>query len=151
VTGSGGSRRASVFTLSVPIRFGDCDPAGILYYPRYFDLFHQAMEAWFDGPLGLSYARLLGEDRLGLPTVAAQAQYLAPCTFGEAVGVELAVERLGTSSIVFVYTVRGPDGSERAVGQVTCVVMDLDPARATYRRAVPIPVALRERILGVCG
>ena len=151
MTGSGGSPGASVFALSVPIRFGDCDPAGILYYPRYFDLFHQAMEAWFDGPLGLSYARFLGEDRLGLPAVAAQAQYLAPCTFGEVVRVELSVERLGTSSIAFAYSVRGADTSERAVGRVTCVVMDLDAARPTYRRAVPIPVALRERILGVRG
>lgn len=147
---AGDAPGAAVFSLPVPIRFGDCDPAGILYYPRYFDLFHQAMEAWFDGPLGLPYARFLLDDRLGLPTVAAEAQYRAPCTFGETVGVELSVEKLGKSSIIFAYRVVGPDASERAVGRVTCVVMDLDPGRPTYRRAVPIPSGLRARIVGVC-
>lgn len=136
----------SPFTLQVPIRFGDCDPAGILYYPRYFDLFHQAMEAWFDGALGLPYATFLNEHRLGLPAVHAQADYRAPTTFGETVRVELRVRSLGSSSIRFGYRVLGPDGGERVVGETVCAVLDLDPASPTARRAVPIPGDLRALI-----
>lgn len=133
------------FDLRVPVRFGDCDPAGILYYPHYFDLFHQAMEAWFDGPLGLPYASLIGSRRLGLPSVHAHADYRAPSRHGESVTVSLAVERLGESSVHLRYEVRGPDGELRAEGKTVCVVMDLDPDSPTNARAVPIPPDLRKR------
>lgn len=136
----------SPFRLAVPIRFGDCDPAGILYYPRYFDLFHQAMEAWFDGALGLPYATFLNEHRLGLPAVHATANYRAPSTFGEMVTVELRVLALGTTSIRFGYRVLGPDQAERASGETVCVVLDLDPSSPTARCAVPIPSDLRDLI-----
>lgn len=134
------------FVLSIPIRFGQCDPAGILYYPRYFDLFHQTMEAWFDEVLGLPYAVFLDAHKLGVPSVHAQATYKAPTTYGETVQVALEVHRIGRTSIVFGYTVRGPDGEVRCEGEVVTVIMDLDPARETFRRAVPVPDDLRARI-----
>ena len=45
-----------VFRHTVRARFGACDPVGIVYFPRYFDWFHQAMEAWFDDALVESYS-----------------------------------------------------------------------------------------------
>lgn len=134
------------FTLVVPIRFGDCDPAGILYYPRYFDLFHQAMEAWFDGPLDLPYATFIQDHGLGLPAVHAEADYKAPTAYGERVGVQLQVARLGRTSIGFQYAVWGDERTLRATGRTVCVVMDLDPARSTFRRALPVPSTLLERM-----
>lgn len=137
---------AAWFALAVPIRFGDCDPAGILYYPRYFDLFHQTMEAWFDGPLGWPYADFLRGEGLGLPAVHAACDYRAPTAYGEVVQVRQRVARLGTTSIAFEYEVVGADGAVRAVGETVCVVMGLDPARSDHRRPAPIPDALRARI-----
>src|SRR5262245_6720012 len=51
------------------VRFADCDPAGIVYFPRYFDFFHAAVEDWFREGLELDYWGMLRDRRLGLPAV----------------------------------------------------------------------------------
>ncbi|MBK7827622.1 acyl-CoA thioesterase [Nannocystis sp.] len=130
----------------VDVRFGDCDPAGIVYFPRFFHLFHEAMETWFSAGLGLSYAQLILGRKLGFPAVHTEADFNAPCALGEAIAVELRVARLGRSSIGLEYVVRGVDGVLRLTGASTCVVMDLDPASPSFRRAVAMPDELRARI-----
>jgi 4-hydroxybenzoyl-CoA thioesterase len=134
------------FLHPVTIRFGWCDPAGILYYPRYFDLFHQAMESWFGAALGLPYGDFIRGGR-GVPSVHAEADFVAPCTLGETVQVALTVEAVGRSSLRFAYRVVGPDGGERATGRVVTVLMDLDPASETFRRAIPITGDFRDRVM----
>lgn len=130
----------------VEVRFGDCDPAGIVYFPRFFHLFHEAMETWFSAGLGLSYAGLILERKLGFPAVHSEADFKAPCALGDSITVELRVARLGRSSIGLEYVVRGDTGDLRLTGASTCVVMDLDPASPGFRRAVAIPDELRARI-----
>lgn len=134
---------SAVHVHRVTVRFGDCDPAGILYYPRFFDLFHQAMETWFDEALGVPYRTVLMEWKRGVPTARAECDYRAPVRFGETVRVELRVEHLGTSSIRFGYLVVGPDDALRAEGRTACVFVDLDPASPTWMRPVPWPDSLR--------
>lgn len=133
------------FTLAIPVRFGDCDPAGILYFPRYFDLFHQAMEAWFGEQLGLPYQDFIREHGLGLPAVHTEADFKRPSVFGESVHVTLSLARVGGSSVTLDYVVTGADGSVRATGRTVTVVMDLDPASPAHLQAVPVPVWLRQR------
>ena len=130
----------------VEVRFGDCDPAGIVYFPRFFHLFHEAMETWFSAGLGLSYAGLILGRKLGFPAVHSEADFKVPCALGDSITVELRVARLGRSSIGLEYVVRGDTGDLRLTGASTCVVMDLDPASPDFRRAVAIPDELRARI-----
>ncbi len=130
----------------VDVRFGDCDPAGIVYFPRFFDLFHQAMETWFAAGLGLAYASLIVDRKIGFPAVHSEADFKAPCALGETIEVELRVARLGRSSIGLEYVVRGVAGDIRLTGATTSVVMDLDPASPGFRRGLPIPDDLRARI-----
>ena len=42
---------AGAFTRSVPVRFSHCDPAGIVYFPHYFDIFNGLIDASFVGPV----------------------------------------------------------------------------------------------------
>ena len=35
------------FQISTKVRFGDVDPAGIVFYPRYFEMLNAAVEDWF--------------------------------------------------------------------------------------------------------
>lgn len=128
------------------VRFGDCDPAGIVYFPRFFDFFHDAMETWFSAALGLSYAQVVIGRKIGFPAVHSEADFKVPCAFGEAIAVELRVAQLGRSSIALAYLVRGADGGLRLTGATTCVVMDLDPGSPSFRRAIAIPDDLRARI-----
>ena len=138
------SRARSVFSHTVKARFGACDPVGIVYFPRYFDWFHQAMEAWFDDALGTPYHALLQHH--GLPAVHTEADYATPVRFGDTVEVELRVGHLGRSSMRLEYQVRGSDGQVHATGHTVVVHMGTDPSAADHMQAVPFPAALRAAI-----
>ncbi len=136
------------------VGFGDCDPAGIVYFPRFFHFFHEAMETWFDAALGLPYSVLIGGRKIGFPAVHTEADFKLPCAMGEEIGVELRVEELGRSSIRFAYAVRTHGDAAapvRLTGATVCVVMDLDPSRPTFRRALAVPEDLRARIVAWRG
>lgn len=136
------------------VGFGDCDPAGIVYFPRFFHFFHEAMETWFDRVLGLPYAEMIGVRRLGFPAVHTEADFVIPCAMGDEIAVEQRVVRLGRTSIRFAYRVRGAAdlaAPDRLTGATVCVVMDLDPQRPTFRRAVELPPDLRARIEPLVG
>ena len=48
-----------IYKRKIPVEFNHCDPAGIVYFPRFFGFFHDAMETWFAGRLGLAYASVV--------------------------------------------------------------------------------------------
>lgn len=81
------------------IRFSDCDPAGIVFYPQYLVMFNGLVEDWFTEQLGVSYAGLLGHRRIGLPIVRLECDFRAVGRMGDDVQLGLAVERAGTRSI----------------------------------------------------
>lgn len=133
----------------VRVRFGDCDPAGIVYFPRFFHFFHEAMESWFDDVLQVPYAGLIQGRKLGFPAVHTEADFAAPCAFGDEIAVEQRVVGLGRTSLRFAYRVRAhgdPAAPVRLTGATVCVVMDLDPQRPSFRRPVELPPDLRARI-----
>ncbi|HVH98316.1 MAG TPA: thioesterase family protein [Enhygromyxa sp.] len=134
-----------VHVLTLDVRFGDCDPAGIVYFPRYFDFFHQAMETWFPAELGFGYDQFVMGRKLGFPAVHSEADFERPSRFGERIDVHLRVTKLGRSSIAFAYEVWGSDG-RRATGRSVCVVMNLDANSPEHGKAVPMPADLRARI-----
>ncbi|MEO8006233.1 MAG: acyl-CoA thioesterase, partial [Betaproteobacteria bacterium] len=74
---------AKVFRVEYPIRFSHCDPAGQVYFPRFFDLLHDAMEDWFNTGLNERFADLLMTQQLGTPTVGTQCDFLSPARFGD--------------------------------------------------------------------
>jgi len=118
------------FTFATPVRFADVDHAGIVYYPRFFDLFHVAFEELWRARLGLAgYLELLERDRVGFPAVRAECAFVAPLRFGDVAEIELAIARLGASSITWRYRVHRASPAPRvpcADGSVTCAVVDLD-------------------------
>ncbi|MBY0465479.1 MAG: acyl-CoA thioesterase [Burkholderiales bacterium] len=97
---------APLFVQRRRIRFSDCDPAGMVFFPQYFVMLNAVVEDWFTQALGIDYAHYLGERRMGLPTVALQAEFRAPCRMGDEVELTLAVERLGSRSITLRVDVR---------------------------------------------
>ena len=48
------SDTAQVYRSTVLVRFADCDPAGIVFYPRYMEMFNALVEDWFREGLKLS-------------------------------------------------------------------------------------------------
>jgi 4-hydroxybenzoyl-CoA thioesterase len=132
----------------VSVRWGDCDPAGIVYYPRFFDFFHQAMETWFADGLGSPYADVIVGRKIGFPSVHVDADFRRPSAFGDPLVVELRVVHLGTKSIRFTFRVLGAGEEEpRVTGSKVCVVMDLDPDSDGFRTGLPVPDDLRAAVV----
>ena len=128
------------FSTRIAVRFGDCDPAGLVYYPVLFHYCHAAMEEFFAARCGASYARLMAEERLGFPTVNASAEFFVPLVYGDEAEVEVFVSRVGRTSATFEYTIR------RASDGVTCARATLVQAAMSLdeMRAVPVPDKYRE-------
>jgi 4-hydroxybenzoyl-CoA thioesterase len=141
-----------VFRHLRTVTFGECDPAGVVYYPVFFDWFHQAMEAWFAQALRQPYAEVL--QTVGFPAARTGADFRRPCRLGEPLAVEVRITRLGGSSLTLGFTVVGAvDGVVRATGETVCVCIPASgAAEAGFQfRPVPIPTVLRTAMEGVWG
>jgi 4-hydroxybenzoyl-CoA thioesterase len=103
---------SAVFSQRHTVRFSHCDPAGIVFFPQYFVLLNGVVEDWFTQGLGVDYATLIGERRVGLPTVSLQCDFVAPSRMGEQITFNLSVARIGRRSINLDITCAGPDGDD---------------------------------------
>lgn len=127
------------FTARVPVRFGDCDPAGLVYYPVLLHYCHVAMEEFFAARCGVDYSRLVSEDRLGFPTVNVRAEFFEPFVYGDAAEVEVWASRVGRASVTLEYRLRrARDSRLCASATLVHVSMSLDG-----RRPVPVREDLR--------
>ena len=86
------------FEATRVLRFGDCDPAGIAYYPRYFDLLNGVVEDWWIS-MGHPWKVLFGERRIGLPTVRFEVDFRAPAFLEDELRFALAIKRIGSKSV----------------------------------------------------
>jgi 4-hydroxybenzoyl-CoA thioesterase len=104
--------------LRVQVGWGDCDPAGIVFYPRFY--------AWMDNvshvlarEMGIPRESMLppGSELLGLPVVGTQAQYLSPARMDDVLEVRTWVARVGRTSFSLRHEIVRiePDGVETGV------------------------------------
>lgn len=87
------------FTSIQQVRFAHCDAAGIIFYPRAFELLNAAIEDWFDQGLGYAFASMHGAHHRGIPTVDLHASFVRPLLLGEAARFDIRVLQAGTSSL----------------------------------------------------
>lgn len=114
-----------LWSKSVIFRHGQCDPAGIVYTPEFFNVFNQVIEAWFCECLGISYYDVLGPRRTGLGYVRANATFFAPCMMGEEIEVFVTVTKVGRTSYDLVLHAM-KSGQEALRGEFTSVATSLD-------------------------
>lgn len=130
------------FRKQVLVRFGDCDPAGIVFYPRYFEMFNNLVEDWHREALQFSFTEIVTTRSWGLPTVHLEADFVAPTRFGEVLSASLSVREIGATSVSLDILLQAPDGADRVRGKVVLVWID---RRVT--RSIPIPDEVRARLL----
>ncbi len=96
------------FTLSKPLRFGDCDLSGIAYHPAYFSMLVDVNEAMF-ASFGVSWRELMFERHMGLPTVTLHVEFQRPSTYGDVLDFAVHVRTIGRTSLDLetVVSVRG--------------------------------------------
>ena len=85
-------------THAIRIEWGDCDPAGIVYFPRYFEFFDASTARLFER-VGLPKQTLLKTyDIVGYPVVEVRANFRVPSRFGDDVAIESSICEWGRSS-----------------------------------------------------
>ncbi len=116
------------FVHHTPVRFAHVDAAGIVFYPRFFEMLNAAVEDWF-AALGRDFRSLHLDDRIGTPTVRLEADFLAPAMLGDELAITLTPVKVGTSSCTYRF-VFASGGTERLRGEGVLVCMDLDAQRS---------------------
>lgn len=136
---------AEPFVRERLIRFSDCDPAGIVFYPQYFVMFNGLVEDWVEEGLGVGYRRMIVERRIGLPTVRLEAEFRAVSRMGDRVRLQLAVKRLGGRSLTLDLRCMGraADGGEELRMRVEQVLVTTS---LETHRSIEVPADLRSAI-----
>ncbi len=119
--------------MTVP--FQDIDAAGIVFFARIFDYFHNAFVAHLRDR-GVSLPHIIASGDWGAPLAHAEADYKFPLRFGDEVTVEVVSGEVGETSVTIRFRI--VSGTEpvrvHCFGKTVHVVID----RKTFRpRAVP--------------
>lgn len=114
---------------TLPVRFSDCDPAGIAYYPALFALCDAAIEAWTGDAVGVSRKVMHQELGLALPTVAMRAQFAKVIEWGDELDIAVETRRVGTSSLD-IEAIATCDGERRFAVSYTQVLMGMNDQKA---------------------
>lgn len=127
-----------MFVYERAVRFEEVDAAKIVFFARFLNYAHEAMEALLGGLDG-GYVRLVNERRLGMPAVHVECDFRAPLRFGDAMRIETFAARIGTKSVTYRYEFfRARDNAHVATVEHVCAVTDLDAMKA-----VPVPDDVR--------
>jgi YbgC/YbaW family acyl-CoA thioester hydrolase len=108
-----------VARFACQVHWGDCDPAGIIFYPTYFKWMDSATWAFF-AQVGYDPKRMKAE-HLAMPLVAAQSEFLVPAEQGDRCEVVSRIARFGGKSFVVAHEVVRSDATVMARGQETRV------------------------------
>jgi 4-hydroxybenzoyl-CoA thioesterase len=103
------------YRTTVPVRFGDVDKAGIVYYPRIFHYLHIAQEDFFAEYVGVAYHRLISEERIGFPTVSDSTDFLKALNYGDLLEIVVHIARVGETSATFEFRVYKKGSDELSV------------------------------------
>jgi 4-hydroxybenzoyl-CoA thioesterase len=102
--------------VRVQVGWGDCDPAGIVFYPRFY--------AWMDmvshvlaREMGIPRDAMIppGPEMLGFPVVGTEAQFLTPARMDDVLEVRTWVSRVGRSSLSLRHEIVRMDGEQTVV------------------------------------
>ena len=119
------------FETTRTILFQHCDPAGIVFYPRYFELLNAVVEEWFEDELGVSFADLHGPRHASVPTVKLESVFKDASRLGDVLTVRYGVAELGGASLTARFGFLGSDGAPRLTGTQVLVHVDLNGPRPT--------------------
>jgi len=109
------------FVHRLRVRFHECDPQGVVFNAHYFAYFDVALTEMWRAAFG-SYGNVV-QDGTDVVVVEAAATFRALARFDDEIDVELAIARLGTTSMTTQTTVRR-DGQVLVEGRIVHVFVD---------------------------
>jgi 4-hydroxybenzoyl-CoA thioesterase len=131
------------FKTTSQVRFAHVDGAGIVFYPRYFEMLNAAVEDWFAQALGADFRSMHFDRGIGVPTVQLSSEFHAPSTLGEELTIRLTPNKIGRTSCSYT-AVFSAAGRDRLTANGTLVCMNL-----VTLEAEPWPDDIRQRMTAV--
>lgn len=126
-----------IYERKIAVEFNHCDPAGIVFYPRYFEMTNSVVENFFAEVVGFSFAKMMVK-QVGIPTARIEVNFLAPSQLGDQLAFSLQVQRIGRASATLRIT--GICGSEtRLIADITLVWVN-----NAVKVPAPWPAAIRD-------
>jgi 4-hydroxybenzoyl-CoA thioesterase len=133
-------------TRTTRIEWGDCDPAGIIFYARYYDIFDVSTTMMLERALGMKKIDYLKAfDFLGHPLLETRARFLKPTRYGDDVVVDTAVVDCGRSSFKVEHRL-SLAGTLAVEGFETRVWVVRDPGDPRRMKSQPIPAEIVARL-----
>jgi 4-hydroxybenzoyl-CoA thioesterase len=127
----------------VTVQFGDCDPAGIVFFPNFSRWMDQSSLAFFMA-CGIPPWRELVKTRgiIGTPLLEIHTRFLKPATYGEQIQVHTTVEEWAVKTFRQRHVIKRGDTvlCEGTEVRAFCIRDAGDPDRI---RAIPIPEDLK--------
>ena len=119
------------------IEWGECDPAGIVFYPRYFAMFDNATTLLFSAALGMTKYEFLNKyEFAGYPMVDTRARFLVPARFGDDVTIETSITEIKRSSFQITHHLKKAEARSRSkVSRPACGPGAILPMRARSSRS----------------
>jgi 4-hydroxybenzoyl-CoA thioesterase len=134
-----------VFHRQLPVEWGHCDPAGIVFNSRFFEFFDWSAWLLFEAALGVRPSGLHAAYGIaGIPLVDAQARFLKPAKFNDVVDIASEVGEIRRSSFEVTHRLT-IDGELAVEGMETRVWAGRDRNDPERLKGMPIPAAVVER------
>lgn len=136
------------FSIRRQVEFNHCDPAGLVFYPRYYEMISALVERFFAEGLGHDWCEL-GRNGLCTPMGRIETRFTAPSRLGDWLTLSLEVARLGRASVSFRLLCE-TDAGPRFTGCTTAICADMtagraqpwpEPVRAAFTQWLPVPGA----------
>jgi 4-hydroxybenzoyl-CoA thioesterase len=123
------------------VRFSDCDPAGIVYTPRFIDLVNGVIEDFFQAELQINYHEMIGIKRVGLGYASVDTDFFKPAFMGDRLVFTPLLTHIGrTSAIFLIHCFRGVEEVMRC--RLVMVTTSLDT-----NHAINLPPVLRDALI----
>ena len=133
-----------IYGRAIRVEFNHCDPAGIVFFPRYYEMLNSVVENFFREVLEAPWERVTGEEGHGVPTVRLETEFRAPSRLGEVLDFGLQVVAVGRSSVDFALEARC-GGALRLASRHRLVWVNREG------RSAPWPDGMRARLAGQVG
>jgi len=130
------------FTVRRRIAFRDCDPAGIVYTPRFLDpISTSAVDLFLAELVGLYGERDQQVDGLDMPAKAVSLVFHNRVSYGDLIDMDVSCDRIGNTTFDVLVSARGAAGEALFECRITLICVEHEPYRS-----VPVPSYVREKL-----
>jgi len=127
------------FTTEIVVRFNHVDAAGIVYYPRYYEMINQTSEIWFEEALDYPYPKMFA-DGWAVPLAHMESSFKKPSFLNDRLTFALSVTKIGRSRIDLSFIISCKD-EIRFLTRQSIIWADYKTVKSA-----PIPADIRQRM-----